>query len=29
MGKFVLGVIITLLLLILGALGFAMLGFFP
>ncbi|MFY9949669.1 MAG: c-type cytochrome [Candidatus Sulfotelmatobacter sp.] len=29
MGKFVLGVIITLLLLILGGLGFAMLGFFP
>ena len=29
MGKFVLGVIITLLVLILGVLGFAMLGFFP
>ena len=29
MGKFVLGVIITLAVLVLGALGFAMLGFFP
>jgi mono/diheme cytochrome c family protein len=29
MGKFILGVIITLLVLILGVLGFAMLGFFP
>lgn len=29
MGKFLLGVIVTLLVLILGALGFAMLGFFP
>ena len=29
MGKFILGVIITLLVLILCALGFAMLGFFP
>jgi mono/diheme cytochrome c family protein len=29
MGKFVLGVIITLLVIILGVLGFAMLGFFP
>ena len=29
MGKFVLGVIVTLLVLILGGLGFAMLGFFP
>jgi mono/diheme cytochrome c family protein len=29
MGKFLLGVIITLLVLILGGLGFAMLGFFP
>jgi mono/diheme cytochrome c family protein len=29
MGKFILGVIVTLAVLILGALGFAMLGFFP
>jgi thiosulfate dehydrogenase len=29
MGKFILGVIVTLLVLILGGLGFAMLGFFP
>ncbi len=29
MGKFLLGVIVTLLVLILGGLGFAMLGFFP
>jgi len=29
MGKFILGVIVTLLILILGGLGFAMLGFFP
>ena len=29
MGKFILGVIITLLVLVLGGLGFAMLGFFP
>ena len=29
MGKFLLGVIVTLLILILGGLGFAMLGFFP
>jgi len=29
MGKFILGVILTLLVLILGGLGFAMLGFFP
>ena len=29
MGKFVLGVLVTLLVLILGGLGFAMLGFFP
>ena len=29
MGKFALGVVVTLLVLILGALGFAMLGFFP
>ena len=29
MGKFILGVIVTVLALILGALGFAMLGFFP
>lgn len=29
MGKFLLGVVITLLVLILGGLGFAMLGFFP
>src|ERR1700680_1805476 len=29
MGKFALGVIVTLLVLILGGLGFAMLGFFP
>src|SRR5277367_5280739 len=29
MGKFFLGVIVTLLILILGALGFTMLGFFP
>jgi len=29
MGKFILGIIVTLLALILGALGFAMLGFFP
>jgi mono/diheme cytochrome c family protein len=29
MGKFILGVIITLVVLILGVLGFAMLGFFP
>ncbi len=29
MGKFILGVIVTLLVLVLGGLGFAMLGFFP
>ena len=29
MGKFILGIIVTLLVLILGGLGFAMLGFFP
>ena len=29
MGKFVLGVIVTLLVIVLGALGFGMLGFFP
>src|ERR1700680_1308403 len=29
MGKFILGVIVTVLVLILGGLGFAMLGFFP
>ena len=29
MGKFIVGVIVTLLILILGGLGFAMLGFFP
>ena len=29
MGKFILGVIVTLLVLILGGLGFAMLGFIP
>ncbi len=29
MGKFLLGVIVTLLILVLGGLGFAMLGFFP
>lgn len=29
MGKFVLGIIVTILVLILGGLGFAMLGFFP
>ncbi len=29
MGKFILGVIVTLIVLILGGLGFAMLGFFP
>jgi creatinine amidohydrolase len=29
MGKFIVGVIVTLLVLILGGLGFAMLGFFP
>jgi thiosulfate dehydrogenase len=29
MGKFILGVVVTLLILILGGLGFAMLGFFP
>jgi mono/diheme cytochrome c family protein len=29
MGKFILGVVLTLLVLILGGLGFAMLGFFP
>ena len=29
MGKFALGVVVTLLILILGGLGFAMLGFFP
>jgi mono/diheme cytochrome c family protein len=29
MGKFILGVIVTLLILILGVLGYAMLGFFP
>jgi mono/diheme cytochrome c family protein len=29
MGKFIIGVIVTLLVLILGGLGFAMLGFFP
>ena len=29
MGKFILGVIVTLLILVLGGLGFAMLGFFP
>jgi len=29
MGKFILGIIVTLLVLVLGGLGFAMLGFFP
>src|SRR5260370_25168863 len=29
MGKFALGVIVTILVLVLGGLGFAMLGFFP
>ncbi len=29
MGKFALGVVVTLLVLVLGGLGFAMLGFFP
>ncbi len=29
MGKFILGVIVTLLVLILGFVGYAMLGFFP
>jgi mono/diheme cytochrome c family protein len=29
MGKFILGIIVTLLILVLGGLGFAMLGFFP